>query len=1083
MSTQQDINAFRAQRLANTHDPLALMANTQTPFHLDQSSLITNLQHPQPNNNFVQQPSFNTNYMPQPMQNLKDSSDPTTAMNKALALIAKAFKINTILINNNQRSSLIPRNNQIAQLDMNTSQDIKNDGNEVGQNAVQMPGIQIVENMNGLSVVSEIANHYGNGNVVTTSAEGNGNGINSNLIRCYNCRREGHYASNCTVKSKKWDAAYLQQQLQIAQEEEAGIQSTQDEFEFMTTAYAYEETERVKVNHTSEDTLQQASTSGTQSDNAPVYDSDGSTEVPKDENCYDHDIFNMLTHEVQYTNLQTELDRTKEKLENCIIKKEKEYVIERLQAQLGDLKGKSSDTQCASNTLDLVSQKLKDENVSLEFKVQNYAKDNEHLKTTYKNLFDSIKVTHAQTNSIIDSLQRQLYDTIYENAKLRAQLFDKVSEPKGTTKVDKTNALSKPVTSNSAPFIRESKVVQTVNEIAPRIFRTNPSKTSRVDNVVPNKPVKTSVRIKPITVSQPNVIHKQQANSDSNGFSSTRVNNTAKTRRPHPRSNSNTDRVPSNQCLVTANHDVCVLNYVNNMNSRADNQSANVTIRENQKKYKANAKNSKELGSKGSLASSRPSKPRTCLRWIPTGRIFAMCGKLTASSNTENKSEKSVCDNASTSNPSEPSSKGFPISLLFMHVITTRRSAYFYLSDCCSLISRSMAYVKQKDDGIFISQDKYVADILKKFDFVTVKTTSTPIETNKALLKDEKDEDVDVHLYRSMIGSLIYLIASRPDIMFVVCACARDSPFDLEAFSDSDYAGASLDRKSTTGGCQFLGKRLILWQCKKQTIVANSTTKAEYVAAANCYGQVLWIQNQMLDYSDEFGVKTGSCKFNAARQDLALLGETDLKFVDKHNMVACLERTEGNADFHQIVDFLNASTIRKGKSFSGTVTPLFQSMLSIQAVEGEGSGQPSEPQPTPSPAPPSHKSGSPPKKVGDEVVYTGEDDRVDRATTTATSLDAEQDSGNILKTQSTTIPNVPLSQGIGTGGGHTPRSDEERLKQDDLTNFIPPTPYDSPLSGGHTPGSDEGRPNINELMAICTKLSNTVLALETSKTA
>ncbi|GJW62061.1 hypothetical protein Tco_0111396 [Tanacetum coccineum] len=78
-------------------------------------------------------------------------------------------------------------------------------------------------------------------------------------------------------------------------------------------------------------------------------------------------------------------------------------------------------------------------------------------------------------------------------------------------------------------------------------------------------------------------------------------------------------------------------------------------------KYKENAKNSKELGSK-EVALSRPSKPRTCLRWIPTGRIFAMCGKLTASSNTENKSEKSVCDNASTSNPSEPSSKGFPIS-------------------------------------------------------------------------------------------------------------------------------------------------------------------------------------------------------------------------------------------------------------------------------------------------------------------------------------------------------------------------------------------------------------------------------------
>ncbi|GJX20242.1 putative ribonuclease H-like domain-containing protein [Tanacetum coccineum] len=111
-----------------------------------------------------------------------------------------------------------------------------------------------------------------------------------------------------------------------------------------------------------------------------------------------------------------------------------------------------------------------------------------------------------------------------------------------------------------------------------------------------------------------------------------------------------------------------------------------------------------------------------------------------------------------------------------------------------------LVQVMQRDNGIFISQDKYMADILKKFDFVTMKTASTPIETHKALIKDEEAEDVDVHLYRSMIRSLMYLTASRPNIMFTVCACARDSPFDLEAFSDSDYAGASLDGKSTTGG-------------------------------------------------------------------------------------------------------------------------------------------------------------------------------------------------------------------------------------------------------------------------------------------
>nr|GEY25748.1 putative ribonuclease H-like domain-containing protein [Tanacetum cinerariifolium] len=192
--------------------------------------------------------------------------------------------------------------------------------------------------------------------------------------------------------------------------------------------------------------------------------------------------------------------------------------------------------------------------------------------------------------------------------------------------------------------------------------------------------------------------------------------------------------------------------------------------------------------------------------------------------------------------------------------------------------------VKQKDDEIFISQDKYVDDILKKFDFITVKTAITPMDPNKALIKDVEEKDVDVYLFRSMIRSLMYLTASRPDIMFAVCACARfqvttktshlhvvkrifrclkgqpklglwypkDSPFDLEAFSDSNYAGASLDRKSTTRHCQFLGKRLISWQCKKQTIVANSTTKPEYVVAASYCRQVLWIQNQMLDYGLNF---------------------------------------------------------------------------------------------------------------------------------------------------------------------------------------------------------------------------------------
>ncbi|GJZ51014.1 putative ribonuclease H-like domain-containing protein [Tanacetum coccineum] len=154
--------------------------------------------------------------------------------------------------------------------------------------------------------------------------------------------------------------------------------------------------------------------------------------------------------------------------------------------------------------------------------------------------------------------------------------------------------------------------------------------------------------------------------------------------------------------------------------------------------------------------------------------------------------------------------------------------------------------------------------------FLGLQSSSTPVDLEKHLVKDVDADDVDVHLYRSMIRSLMYLTASRRDIMFAVCACARfqvtpktlhllavkrifrhlkgkptlglwysrDSPFELVAYIDSDYAGATLDRKSTIKGCQFLGNRLISWQCKKQTVVATSTSEAEYVAAASISKEV-----------------------------------------------------------------------------------------------------------------------------------------------------------------------------------------------------------------------------------------------------
>ncbi|GJT74743.1 hypothetical protein Tco_1041468 [Tanacetum coccineum] len=221
--------------------------------------------------------------------------------------------------------------------------------------------------------------------------------------------------------------------------------------------------------------------------------------------------------------------------------------------------------------------------------------------------------------------------------------------------------------------------------------------------------------------------------------------------------------------------------------------------------------------------------------------------------------------------------------------------------------------IKQKKEDIFISQDKYVGDILKKFGFTEVKTTSTPMETQKPLLKDEDGEEVDVHMYRSMIGSLMYLTSSRPDIMFAVCAYARCqvnpkvshlhavkrifrclkgqpklglwypkySPFDLVAYTDSDYAGASLDTKSTTGGCQFLRSRLISWQCKKQTVVVNSTTEAEYVAASHY--TVFGLELKLMPLGINLLLLL---EVNAARHNLLLLLEVNAA---RHNLLLLLK--------------------------------------------------------------------------------------------------------------------------------------------------------------------------------------------------
>ncbi|KAH9762390.1 hypothetical protein KPL70_000794 [Citrus sinensis] len=171
--------------------------------------------------------------------------------------------------------------------------------------------------------------------------------------------------------------------------------------------------------------------------------------------------------------------------------------------------------------------------------------------------------------------------------------------------------------------------------------------------------------------------------------------------------------------------------------------------------------------------------------------------------------------------------------------------------------------IKQNEEGIFINQAKYVKDLLKRFGYENGTAKSTPMSTTIKLDKDEKGKEVDIKTYRGMIGSLLYLTASRPDIMFSVCLCARfqscpkeshmlavkhifryligtinlglwyprGTHIDLTCYSDADFAGYKVDRKSTSGTCHFLGHSLVSWFSKKQNSVALSTTEAEYIAA------------------------------------------------------------------------------------------------------------------------------------------------------------------------------------------------------------------------------------------------------------
>ncbi|GJY93881.1 putative ribonuclease H-like domain-containing protein [Tanacetum coccineum] len=332
--------------------------------------------------------------------------------------------------------------------------------------------------------------------------------------------------------------------------------------------------------------------------------------------------------------------------------------------------------------------------------------------------------------------------------------------------------------------------------------------------------------------------------------------------------------------------------------------------------------------------------------------------------------------------------------------------------------------VKQKDDGIFISQDKYVTEILKKFGFTDVKTASKPMETQKLLLKDEDGEEVDVYLHRSMISSLMYLTSSRHDIMFVVYACARyqvnpkvshlhvvkrifrylkgqpklslwylkDSPFDLVAYTDSDYARASLYRKSTTGVNDVRHNLLLLLKV--------NAARHKLTTAVGMDGKKIIVTEA------------------SVRCDLQLNDEEGTDCLTNATIFEELTRT-GYEKLSQKLTFYKAFFSPQWKFLIPLFACLKTKTLRAKRKDTE------VPQPS-----------GPTDNVADEAVYEKMNDSLVRAAITAFSLEAEQDSGSINKTRSKATLNELSSLGTSSGNYKFEKKGQETIRRKEGQELI-----------------------------------------------
>nr|GEX39697.1 reverse transcriptase domain-containing protein [Tanacetum cinerariifolium] len=472
------------------------------------------------------------------------------------------------------------------------------------------------------------------------------------------------------------DDAYLQTQLLITHKEEARIQLQAEEYDLMAAAADLDEIEEVNANCILMANLQQASTSGTQTDCAPVYDSDRSAEVHEnyDENCDDNETFNMFTQDEQYTELLEPIPESHQvpHNDNDIISEDTSVEQAKFVGDFKSLANEADASLAKHKALELEIERLLKAVASQDIMiiVQNESVvDTSDLQTEVERMKNALKTVSLKRKlnmlnfgmnwykkCVECKYDKISYDKAYKDMqqkieRLQAQLGDLKDNTQDTSKntkfakqpivenlpkVGETNALSKPITSNSVSTPPESKGVNNDKVIAPGMFRINPFKTTREEKHVSNT-VSASTRTKPITVSQPPVITKKDVNSDLNGLSS--IGNVY----------SKVVFAMCKKCLISVNHDECLLNYVNDMNSH--------------------------------------------------GRMFDLNGKIIALSESESHSNCSKGDNACTSNLVELTIKRFPNA-------TFSLAGQFYDSDLDVAFRRNACFVKNLEGVDLLKGDR-----------------------------------------------------------------------------------------------------------------------------------------------------------------------------------------------------------------------------------------------------------------------------------------------------------------------------------------------------------------------------------------